>query len=111
MRKKAVLILSAVMTLSLLAAAVPVSAAGAVKVKIIMIGRDPVMQTVTSESVSIVKLTQNGENAVATTVGGTDQWVSVSLPDIDTNVYDSFVIKYKASGTVYHNGIYLKLNP
>ncbi len=108
MRKKAVLILSAVMTLSLLAAAVPVSAAGAVKVKIIMIGRDPVMQTVTSESVSIVKLTQNGENAVATTVGGTDQWVSVSLPDIDTNVYDSFVIKYKASGTAYHNGIYLK---
>ncbi|MBQ7699316.1 MAG: tyrosine-protein phosphatase [Clostridia bacterium] len=103
MKKAVVLILSVIMTFSLLAAAGSVSADSS-QLKVVMNGYKTVFETV---GVNNAALSRHGENLVVTTKGA-DSWIDVSLPDVNTKVYDTFIIKYKASGAVSGDSIYLK---
>ena len=108
MKKIIAAVLSVLMLVSVLAAASSVSADGTVKVRIFRDGCETALQAVTAGNPADVTLSQNGENVLATTVGGTDQCISIALPDIDASVYDTIYINYKASGPIFENGIYLK---
>ena len=108
MKKIIAAVLSVLMLVSVLAAASSVSADGTVKVRVCMDGCETALQTVIAGNPADVSLSKNGDIVVATTVGGTDQCLSIDLPDIDASVYDTIYINYKASGPIFNNNVYLK---
>ena len=99
-------LLSVLMLVSVFAAAGSVNADGEVRVRIERAGEESLQQTVTAGNG--VSLSMNGNIVKATSTGGTERWISVDLPDIDANIFDTMLINYNASGPIADDGIYLK---